>query len=143
VPGSSAHRPGKRWPAEGYGALAHWLVAQGITPVVVGTKGEAPLGAVIKAAESATIDLTGGTTLPELTELARKAMVAIGNDTGPMHLAAAAGCPCIVLFSGDSDPALCAPRGRWVQTLRREKLGDLALTEVTGVLESALAEMIV
>ena len=37
---------------------------------------------------------------------------------------AAAGAPCLVLFSADSDPALCAPRGA-VTVLRRESLADL------------------
>lgn len=138
VPGSSAHRPGKRWPADRYGALACWLMAKGITPVVVGTTGESPLAAPIKAAEPGTIDLTGRTTLPELTELTRIATVAVGNDTGPMHLAAAAGCASVVLFSRDSDPKLCAPRGPWVMTLRQPDLKALPVAAVTDAVEQAL-----
>ena len=139
VPGSSAHRPGKRWPATRYGELAHWLAERGIVPVVVGTAGEAPLALPILAAAPQTIDLTGRTTLPELTELTRFAVLAVGNDTGPMHLAAAAGCPSVVLFSHDSDPKLCAPRGRWVSTLRDADLSALPLTAVTDAIEAALA----
>jgi ADP-heptose:LPS heptosyltransferase len=135
VPGSSAHRPGKRWPASRYGELACWLVARGVMPVVVGTGSETPLATTIRAAAPDTVDLTGRTTLPELTELTRAAVVAVGNDTGPMHLAAAAGCPSVVLFSGDSDPALCAPRGRWVKTLRRPDLATLPLAAVAEALE--------
>jgi ADP-heptose:LPS heptosyltransferase len=137
VPGSSAHRPGKRWPAIRYGELARWLVERGIVPVVVGTAGEAPLALPILAAAPETIDLTGRTTLPELTELTRLAVLAVGNDTGPMHLAAAAGCASVVLFSHDSDPQLCAPRGRWVRTLRETDLAALPLATVTQVLETA------
>jgi len=131
VPGSSAHRPGKRWPAARYGGLAQWLAAQGITPIVVGTASESPLARPIIAAEPSTIDLTGRTSLPELTELTRLARVAIGNDTGPMHLAAASGCPSVVLFSHDSDPKLCAPRGRWVRTQRAADLTTLLTDAVT------------
>lgn len=138
VPGSSAHRPGKRWPATRYGELARWLMGKGITPVVVGTAGESPLAAPIAAVEPGTIDLTGRTTLPELTELTRLATVAVGNDTGPMHLAAAAGCASVVLFSRDSDPNLCAPRGRWVRTLREADLHGLALSPVKDAVEEAL-----
>lgn len=133
VPGSSAHRPGKRWPAEQFGALAHWLTEKGMTPIVVGTAGETPLAERIRAAAPETIDLTARTSLPELTELTRAAVLAVGNDTGPMHLAAAADCPSVVLFSGDSDPALCAPRGRWVQTLRQADLTMLPLSAVTDM----------
>ena len=134
VPGSSAHRPGKRWPAGRYGELAGWLMRRGITPVVAGAAHESPLAQAILAMEPQAIDLTGRTTLPELTELARRAVLAVGNDTGPMHVAAAVGCASVVLFSRDSDPKLCAPRGRWVRTLREGELAALPLAAVTGVL---------
>ena len=57
----------------------------------------------------------------------------MGNDTGPMHLAAAVGCPCVVLFSADSDPALTAPRGR-VRVLRAPHLADLPVARVAAAL---------
>jgi ADP-heptose:LPS heptosyltransferase len=127
VPGSSPHRPQKRWPAENYRALAQHLAASGITPVVLGTLSESRLATTIGRAA---IDLTGRTALSDLAALARGAALAIGNDTGPMHLAAATDCPSLVLFSHDSNPALCAPRGPSVTVLRRPKLADLPTTEV-------------
>jgi ADP-heptose:LPS heptosyltransferase len=130
VPGSSPHRPSKRWPAERYGALARHLRDQGITPVVLGAGSEAPLAAAIPDA----VDLTGQTGFGDLTELARAARIAVGNDTGPMHLLAAAGCRSVVLFSADSDPALCAPRGQSVTVLRRASLADLPLDDVLRAL---------
>ncbi|MBV8669565.1 MAG: glycosyltransferase family 9 protein, partial [Candidatus Eremiobacteraeota bacterium] len=129
VPGSSAHRPGKRWPTARYGALAHAFVEAGLVPVVLGTAGEAPLAAEI-ARETAAIDLTGQTSFGDLVSLARVARVAVGNDTGPMHLIAAAGCASVVLFSHDSDPALCAPCGERVVVLRRPTLDALDLAAV-------------
>jgi ADP-heptose:LPS heptosyltransferase len=127
VPGSAPHRPEKRWPAARYQALALALRAQGLTPVVVGTAAEAGIARSIPAA----CDLTGQTTFGDLADLSRSARFAIGNDTGPMHLLAATGCPAVVLFSHASDPALCAPRGPDVRVLRRP---DLALLEVEAVL---------
>jgi len=131
VPGSSAHRLAKRWPAEHYAALAAALSQHGLTPVVVGSTAEHRLAEQIRAASPAAIDLTGRTRLADLTDLANAARVAIGNDTGPMHLIAAA-CRSIVLFSHDSDPALCAPRGPSVAILRRH---DLASLDVPAVLQ--------
>lgn len=128
VPGSSDHRPLKRWPLPLYAALAEALRARGLTPVVVGTAGEKPLAAGIPAA----IDLTGQTSPGDLCDLARAARFAVGNDTGPIHLTATIGCPTVVLFSHDSDPALCVPRGRSVTVLRRPSLADLTLAEVLG-----------
>ena len=133
VPGSSAHRPGKRWPAEHYAALAAALAARGLTPVVLGAAAEAPIAQQIAAAAPAR-DLTGRTGLDVLAALGRAATVAVGNDTGPMHLLAAAGCPSVVLFSGDSDPNLCAPRGPAVEVLRKTPLAALPVADVLAVL---------
>jgi len=142
VPGSSAHRVAKRWPAARYGGLARELSAHGITSVVLGAAAEAPLAAEIARAAPA-VDLTGQTGFGDLASLARAALLAVGNDTGPMHLIAAAGCPSLVLFSDDSDPALCAPRGPRVAILRRKSLDELDLAPVReaalGLLSPALA----
>lgn len=134
VPGSSAHRPMKRWPARHYATLAAALLARGLTPVIVGSGIEAPLAQEICAAVPQAMDLTGRTGLPELASLGRAARLAVGNDTGPMHLLAVAGCPCVVLFSNDSDPARCAPRGRAVTVLRRPDLADLDPATVLAAL---------
>jgi ADP-heptose:LPS heptosyltransferase len=134
APGSSPHRLPKRWPAAHYRVLAAELAARGMAPVVIGTAAEQKLAAATLAGVRGGIDLTGRTDFPVLTALARAAGLAVGNDTGPMHLIAAAGCPSIVLFSRDSDPALCAPRGPCVRVVRRPDLGKL---EVATVLRAA------
>jgi len=132
VPGSAPHRPAKRWPVRHYAALAETLDARGLLPVVVGSAAERDLGAALTRAGAR--DLTGRTTLGELVALARRAELAIGNDTGPMHLAAAAGCRAIVLFSRASDPALCAPRGPHVTVVRQPDLADLVPQDVVEMI---------
>lgn len=134
VPGGSAHRPEKRWPAEKYATLARALSADGIQPVLIGTKAEAELIATIKAAAPKAADLLGRTSFFDLAALARHAVVAVGNDTGPMHLFAVAGAPCLVLFSAASDPALCAPRGQQVRVIRSARLEEVSVEEVLGAL---------
>lgn len=134
VPGGSAERPQKRWPVERFAALAAELDKRGIMPVVLGIAAERPLAGAIGKAR----DLTGDTSFAEIAALARRAQFAVGNDTGPMHLIAAAGCAAVVLFSSDSDPALCAPRGR-VTVLRKERLADLPVTEVIAALPAPAA----
>ncbi len=130
VPGGARHRPAKRWPIDRYAALAARLAARGLAPVVLGASDEKPLASAIKAVAPETIDLTGQTTIADLFALARDATVAVGNDTGPMHAAAQIGCAAVVLFSAESDPALCAPRGRGVVILRSPDLTDLDLDDV-------------
>jgi ADP-heptose:LPS heptosyltransferase len=138
APGSSPHRTAKRWPITHYRDLAKDLLARGVTPVVIGTAPEGGLAQSIQGVAPATIDLTGRTGFADIASLARASHVAIGNDTGPMHLIAAAGCPSIVLFSGESDPALCAPRGPRVTVLRRPDLAALEVDAVRQVMDEAV-----
>lgn len=142
VPGSSPHRPAKRWPAERFGRVAQALSAAGYRPVVVGTEREKPLAAAIRSLSPETLDLVGRTDLFLLARMAASARLAIANDTGVAHLAAAAGCPLVVLFSADSDPARCAPRGAAVRVLAVSDLADLAeervLEEATAILKRPL-----
>ena len=134
VPGGATHRPEKRWPAENYGKLAVRLTADGIRPVLLGTPGEAEVLAIISAACPDALDLMGETTLADIAALARDASAAVGNDNGPMHLVTLAGCPSVVLYSHDSDPALCAQRGAAVTILRKEPLAELPVEEVLAAL---------
>ncbi|MBS1102423.1 glycosyltransferase family 9 protein [Gluconobacter sp. Dm-62] len=109
VPGAAFHRPQKRWPSSRFAEIAKALVAKGIRPVIVGTQAEAPLAQNILHACPTALDLTGQTTMVELAGVLDRATLVIGNDTGPMHLAAAMDTPCLTLFGPDSDPRLTAP----------------------------------
>ncbi|NYZ14946.1 glycosyltransferase family 9 protein [Azospirillum sp. RWY-5-1] len=104
IPGSAPHRPEKRWPAERYGALARLLLTEGLRPVIAGGKAEMPLAAAIHAVCPEAADLTGRTDLFGLAALARRAAVAVGNDTGPTHMAAALGTPTLALFVDQPTP---------------------------------------
>ena len=137
VPGGAAHRPGKRWPTERYGELARRLAAAGILPVLIGTSTERnALDAIAETCPEAR-SLAGQTDFLDIVGLARGALAAVGNDTGPMHLIAVAGCPCVVLYSNESDPALCGQRGPAVRILRRPTLAQLTVDEVATALAAA------
>jgi ADP-heptose:LPS heptosyltransferase len=132
APAASALRPGKRWPAESFTAVAKLLADRGIRSVVVGGDSDRALAATILAGSDTTVDLTGRTDLLQLARAGSEACLALGNDTGPMHLFAAVGIPSVVLFSADSDPVLTAPRGPRVSILRRASLADLSVDEVVA-----------
>ena len=136
VPGGSAHRPEKRWPAEQYGAAAVALTSQGIRPVLIGAAAERQVLDVIARACPEAVNLGGRTSFAKIAALARAAAGAIGNDTGPMHLIALAGCPSLVLFSAASEPAQTTPRGPAVKVLQRPILADLSVDDVLGRLNS-------
>jgi ADP-heptose:LPS heptosyltransferase len=132
VPGGAAHRPRKRWPAEHYGALALDLAAREIEPVILGADSERPIARTIRDSCPEAHSLVGETGLADIAALARGAAGAIGNDTGPMHLIAAAGCPALVLFSAESNPSLTQPRGPCVEVLRRDDLSGLCVSDVVA-----------
>ncbi len=124
----SAGRAEKRWPAARWRTLALALAEHGLAPVVVGGADAPDLGAGL--------DLRGRTSLAELAAVARRAQMAIGNDSGPMHLAAAAGCAVLTLFGGASDPQRSAPgwpAGHW---LRAESLDAIEVAQVMAALDS-------
>lgn len=104
IPGSSPGRPDKRWPMRRYAEVAAAFAARGVTPVVIGTGIEAELARSIVGLCPRTIDLTDRTSVPELGGLARRAWAAVGNDTGPTHLIASAGCPTVAVYCNASNP---------------------------------------
>jgi len=56
------------------------------------------------------------TTLPELVELLRRSALCVGSDSGPAHIAAAAGTPTVALF-GPADAVRNRPLGPAVEVL--------------------------
>ena len=135
VPGGSPHRLDKRWPAHRYARLALELSRRGMQPVVIGGGAEGSIAHQIHEDAPQALDLIGRTAITDLAALGSRAALAVGNDTGPLHVIAAAGAPTLALFSQASDPALTAPRGRRVEVLRRGSLDDLSTEEVQQAVE--------
>lgn len=135
VPGCSVKHPEKRWPIECYAQVAQLCIDKGIQPVIVGGRSEASLVEIIKVQCPQIISLIGQTTLLQLGSIMKHAKFALGNDTGPMHLAAMMGCPSVVLFSSASDPLLTAPRGDDVKIIYQENLKDLSVKKVAQALK--------
>lgn len=112
--------PLKRWLPERYAELANWLIAQKRAQILfVGVKGEIPIITEIQALmRSESINIAGKTTLTQLASILHTCNVFIGNDSGPMHLAAAVGTQTIGLY-GPGDPTRFGPAGEKCQTIRR------------------------
>jgi heptosyltransferase I len=103
----------KRWPTVAFARTLD-LIA-GARPdarfAVLGGKDDIPLAEeILRKAPIGTLNLAGQTSLHELIEVIRSASLMITNDTGPMHMAAAAGTPMIALF-GPTNPARTGPYG--------------------------------
>lgn len=96
--GCSPTHPFKRWPVPNFCELANRLAERGISSVLIGTNAEAAeIGAVTAACPSA-VSLLNKTALLDVPEIARRALAAVGNDTGPSHMAAMSGIPTIAIY---------------------------------------------
>lgn len=130
VPGSSPGHPHKRWPAQSYARLAKVLSSAGYQIVLLGTRADDDvIRDILKECPQA-LDLCGQTQFAHLAALARHAAAAIGNDTGPLHLIAATGCPVLALFSSASNPQRHGPQGPSVQILQESDLKFLSVEKV-------------
>lgn len=141
MPGSSATGAYKRWTAEGYADVITRLGAADYTPVLIGGPDDGAMMMAIKTAlpaDATVLDLSGQTNFLDIGALARQAKLTIGNDTGPVHLAAAVGCPTLVLWSRASPPEIYAPRGSHVRVEVEPDLADLSSGRVWAVAETML-----
>ena len=100
--------PSKRWPVDYYAELARGVAAEGMRIWVVGSSAEKDIASVIvKAAPEAAHDLTGADLRNAILALAA-ADVAVSNDSGLLHVAAALGTASIGIF-GPTSPWHWAP----------------------------------
>jgi ADP-heptose:LPS heptosyltransferase len=105
-----------------WAALASILKERGFAAILLGSAGEdQELAKELMAQVPGLRDLTGRATLPVTAGLIVRSEGLVGNDSALAHLSAACGVPTIVAF-GPTDPALTAPPGAWVRTVRREDL---------------------
>ena len=135
VAGCSPQHQHKRWPEDRYGEIANILKNKGYQIVLIGTNSEKDTINSIKNICPEAINLCGKTNLFQIAALAKNASAAIGNDTGPMHIIAATGCPSITLFSGFSNPARHAPMGSNSTTLQQNILSELEVKKVLNELQ--------
>lgn len=101
--------PAKRWPARYFAELAKQLRSRGCSVWIVGSAKEAALGAEIaQLSGGACTNLCGKTTLDEAIDVLASARLAVSNDSGLMHVAAALGTPLVALY-GSSSPGFTPP----------------------------------
>ena len=103
----------KRWPPENFAAIARRAVSEfGAGLIVVGSTEDRPLVDTFLrlVAPLPVLDLCGRTRLLQLAALTVESDLVISNDTGPLHLAAAAGARVLGIYTC-TDPALTGPYG--------------------------------
>ncbi|MCB0027594.1 MAG: glycosyltransferase family 9 protein [Anaerolineales bacterium] len=96
--------PEIRWPVERFALLGNHLKREyEATILVLGSAGEEKRAAAVAGLMSGRVhDLSGKLSLNELGALGEVASLYVGNDTGPTHIAAAVGCPTLVIYGPSS-----------------------------------------
>ena len=109
MPGAE-YGPAKRWPARRFGALAAQLADAGAQVWILGSERERKLGEEVRraAGRDGVVNLCGGTTLADAVDLLGAARVAVTNDSGLMHVAAAVNTHVIGLY-GSTTPRFTPP----------------------------------
>lgn len=143
--GPTANWTGKVWPADRFAATFQALQARlpGARPVIFAGPGEAEraLAAPLLAALPGAIDLAGMLTLPQAAAALQRCRLFIGNDSGLMHLAAAAGAATLGLF-GPTPASEYAPRGRLAEAVMADGppgRSPMTALDVTRVVDHAMA----
>jgi lipopolysaccharide heptosyltransferase I len=146
--------PNKRWPAARFGELAAWLKAtHGLSSVVLWGPDERALADTVVAAANGAARRAPTTSLEDLLALSRAARVLVAGDTGPLHIAAAAGTPVVALF-GPTDPTRNGPWAAGDTTVSRYNrcgchykrqctqatwcLGDVRVSDVAAAVQQRL-----
>lgn len=107
----------KRWPVEKFAVVANKAIRQfGFSVVILGSKGEVPVAKELQTllqgfgSTKTVLNLTGQTTLKQLSAVLTSVDVVLTNDSGPMHLAAGLGTSVLGVFTCTS-PAISGPPG--------------------------------
>ena len=119
APGAE-YGPAKRWPAQYFAEVAKRCAANDFDVLIIGSAKEAAIGADIEAQAASTgiANLCGRTELADAIDLLGSARAAICNDSGLMHVAAAAGAPLVALY-GSSSPDFTPPLSPHARVLYR------------------------
>lgn len=108
----------KRWPARHWRTLIRRFLDDGWRVIVVGGPEDADLSPMLEPHENLR-DWTGRLAVTETAALLERADLFLGADSGPAHLAACAGVPSVVLFSGTNRVRQWRPWSRRSLVLRQ------------------------
>ena len=104
---------------------------------MIGGKSESPIGALVARAVPEAKSLCTRTDLFQVASLGKHAVLAVGNDTGPMRMVTLAGAPGIALFAtSESSPDLARPRGSNVIVVQSDVLEDVQVKDVTQAISA-------
>ena len=92
----------KQWATESFARAAEAVAERGLAPVAIVSPGERSVLEALRKQSNTLVAGFADLSLPEVTALAARARLFIGNDSGIAHIAAATGTPCVVIFGSSN-----------------------------------------
>ena len=92
----------KQWPAANFARVVEHLTSRGFRVAAIAAPNERNVLEAVRQAANCDVLALGDLTLPEVTALARRADVFVGNDSGIAHIAAAVQTPTVVIFGSSN-----------------------------------------
>src|SRR6266568_4347146 len=92
----------KQWATDKFARVVEHLALRQLVSVAISAPAEAPLVQEMKRSASAPIVGVMDLSLPEVSALAARARLFVGNDSGIAHIAAAVGAPSVVIFGSSN-----------------------------------------
>lgn len=92
----------KQWATENFARISEYLAARGLKRVAIASRSENKVLNGLTDQSRVPVVTFDDLSLPEITALASKADVFIGNDSGIAHIAAAVGTPTVVIFGSSN-----------------------------------------
>ncbi len=91
----------KQWATQNFARVVEFLAERGFTSVAIAAPNEQALLEHLRSETSVNV-LTFALSLPEVTALASRSQLFVGNDSGIAHIAAAVGTPSVVVFGSSN-----------------------------------------
>ena len=91
----------KQWATENFARIVEYVVERGFAPVAIAAPHEQAVLENLVAESSVHIE-TFDLSLPEVTALAARSQLFVGNDSGIAHIASAVGTRCVVVFGSSN-----------------------------------------
>jgi lipopolysaccharide heptosyltransferase II len=92
----------KQWATEKFARIADYLYERGLAPAAIVAPQEVQVAVALKQAALVSLPAFTDLSLPEVTALASRARIFVGNDSGIAHIAAAVSCPSVVIFGSSN-----------------------------------------
>jgi len=91
----------KQWATENFARIVEYVAERGFAPVAIAAPHEQAVLENLVAESSVHIE-TFDLSLPEVTALAARSQLFVGNDSGIAHIASAVGTRCVVVFGSSN-----------------------------------------